>query len=72
MTDFHWEEGDRSYWDEDELVPASPQEMRDGIREAMVKFAHLLPKPEDATCACLTCRMFRDYLGQPRAEGATE
>ena len=49
-------------WDESNLVPATDAEMRAGIREAMEKFAHLLPSPDEDTCDCLTCRSFRAYI----------
>lgn len=56
--------------DEDGLVPASESDMRRGVREAMARFADLLPAEDD--CQCLTCRRFRAWLEPTRLRGTDE
>lgn len=47
-------------WDESELVPCSPREMRDGLRESMriAREKGWIPV-EDPGCQCFVCRLFR-------------
>lgn len=49
-------------WDEEEFVPATDAEMREGMRDAMRKFEHLLPSAAGDECGCVTCRGFRAWL----------
>jgi len=50
-------------WDESEFVPATDEEMRDGLRDAMATAREKGWIPEtDPGCQCLMCRMFRSYV----------
>ncbi len=52
-------------WDEENFVPATPKEMRDGMRSAMAEAREKgwIPK-EDPGCQCLVCRSFRGWLSE--------
>lgn len=54
-------------WDESNFVPCSPEEARDGLRDAMVVArAKGWISQEDPGCECLTCRSFRAYIGEDK------